>query len=345
MILIRYSTLFEFILADSIPFGTQPANFTHLETNRSNKSDELAAITSSPPVASSHQTIAREKPQFHFGASNFSSHSVSAEQQTQSDDSSNGMVKLESDSYNDSHTTEQNTAEKGSANGNANAITSQLFRATVAQHVNSSPNDFKQNGSIGNNESIGHQFKQQADEPVLALSPSDMHPEALKPTTNATYFVVAVMGGAKIWSRTLSRTLSEIEASLFKNSSRASLKPIYVDLPSSGRLEFRILYYILSIQEGAFQFQNGLPGAIRFCKLNVGSGMMQCAPFIFFRFSVNVLLSLCQQIENRSLAGIVIIGNGQSAHAIAMSGAAMQIPVLWAKGGKTVLVELHPEVT
>lgn len=67
--------------------------------------------------------------------------------------------------------------------------------------------------------------------------------------------------------------------------------------------------------------------------------------FLLHRFSVNVLLSLCQQIENRSLAGIVIIGNGQSAHAIAMSGASMQVPVLWAKGGKTLLTELHPEVT
>lgn len=66
--------------------------------------------------------------------------------------------------------------------------------------------------------------------------------------------------------------------------------------------------------------------------------------FIVGRFSVNVLLSLCQQSEKRPLAGVVVIGNGQSAHAIAHAGSAMQLPVLWAKGGTTNLRELHPEV-
>lgn len=64
----------------------------------------------------------------------------------------------------------------------------------------------------------------------------------------------------------------------------------------------------------------------------------------FDRFSVNVLLSLCQQSEKRPLAGVVVIGNGQSAHAVAYAGSAMQLPVLWAKGGSTYLGELHPEV-
>lgn len=59
---------------------------------------------------------------------------------------------------------------------------------------------------------------------------------------------------------------------------------------------------------------------------------------------MNVLLSLCQQSEKRPLAGVVVIGNGQSAHAVAYAGSAMQLPVLWAKGGTTNLHELHPEV-
>lgn len=48
---------------------------------------------------------------------------------------------------------------------------------------------------------------------------------------------------------------------------------------------------------------------------------------------MNVLSSLCQQIDGVPLAGIVIIGDGQSARAVAMSGASMKLPVLWAKGG------------
>ncbi|XP_037926578.1 uncharacterized protein LOC119661346 isoform X2 [Hermetia illucens] len=51
------------------------------------------------------------------------------------------------------------------------------------------------------------------------------------------------------------------------------------------------------------------------------------------RFSVNVLTSLCQQTDGVPLAGIVVIGDGQSARAIALSGNAMKVPVLWAKGG------------
>lgn len=59
---------------------------------------------------------------------------------------------------------------------------------------------------------------------------------------------------------------------------------------------------------------------------------------------MNVLLSLCQQTEKRPLAGVVVIGNGQSAHAVALSGTSMNLPVLWARGGTTILRELHPEV-
>lgn len=63
------------------------------------------------------------------------------------------------------------------------------------------------------------------------------------------------------------------------------------------------------------------------------------------RFSVNVLLSLCQQTEDRPLAGVVVIGNGQSARAVALAGSAMHLPVLWAKGGTANLDGLHREVS
>lgn len=48
---------------------------------------------------------------------------------------------------------------------------------------------------------------------------------------------------------------------------------------------------------------------------------------------MNVLSSLCQQIDGLPLAGVVIVGDGQSARAIAMAGSSMKVPVLWAKGG------------
>lgn len=51
---------------------------------------------------------------------------------------------------------------------------------------------------------------------------------------DAVYFVVAVSGGAKVWGRTLARTLLDMGAP-FSNPQGPPLRPIYVDLPSSGR--------------------------------------------------------------------------------------------------------------
>lgn len=52
--------------------------------------------------------------------------------------------------------------------------------------------------------------------------------------SDAVYFVVAVAGGAKTWGRTLARTLLDMEAP-FSSPLGPPLRPIYVDLPSSGR--------------------------------------------------------------------------------------------------------------
>lgn len=51
---------------------------------------------------------------------------------------------------------------------------------------------------------------------------------------DAVYFVVAVSGGAKTWGRTLARTLLDMGAP-FSNPQGPPLRPIYVDLPASGR--------------------------------------------------------------------------------------------------------------
>ncbi|GAB0096953.1 hypothetical protein DMENIID0001_125380 [Sergentomyia squamirostris] len=60
-------------------------------------------------------------------------------------------------------------------------------------------------------------------------------------------------------------------------------------------------------------------------------------------FSSRLLTSLCQKIENQPLTGIIVIGEGQSARATALSGSAMKVPVLWAKGGTASLNGLHQE--
>lgn len=60
---------------------------------------------------------------------------------------------------------------------------------------------------------------------------------------------------------------------------------------------------------------------------------------------MNVLTSLCQQTDGVPLAGIVVIGDGQSARAIALSGNAMKVPVLWAKGGTANIHGIQREVS
>lgn len=57
-----------------------------------------------------------------------------------------------------------------------------------------------------------------------------------------------------------------------------------------------------------------------------------------------MLTSLCLQSERYPLAGIVIIGDGQSARSISLAATAMKLPVLWARGGKATLYGINHEV-
>jgi hypothetical protein len=50
-----------------------------------------------------------------------------------------------------------------------------------------------------------------------------------------------------------------------------------------------------------------------------------------------VLTALCEQIENTPISGVIVVGDGQAARSIALSGNAMKVPVLWAKGGTAQL--------
>jgi hypothetical protein len=51
---------------------------------------------------------------------------------------------------------------------------------------------------------------------------------------DAVYFVVAVSGGAKSWGRALARTLLDMGPP-FSDPQGPPLRPIYVDMPTSGR--------------------------------------------------------------------------------------------------------------
>lgn len=57
-----------------------------------------------------------------------------------------------------------------------------------------------------------------------------------------------------------------------------------------------------------------------------------------------MLTALCQKSDSQPLSGIIVIGEGHSARAMAMAGTSMGLPVLWAKGGTANLDGMHREV-
>lgn len=58
-----------------------------------------------------------------------------------------------------------------------------------------------------------------------------------------------------------------------------------------------------------------------------------------------MLTALCEQIEAIPISGVIVVGDGQAARSIALSGNAMKVPVLWAKGGSAQLQAGGSEVS
>lgn len=73
------------------------------------------------------------------------------------------------------------------------------------------------------------------DSSSSSSSTTDPQLDLMKPRSDAVYFIVAVIGGAKIWARTLARTLHEMGPPFSGDPLGSPLRPIYVDLPTNGR--------------------------------------------------------------------------------------------------------------
>lgn len=82
------------------------------------------------------------------------------------------------------------------------------------------------------NRAADDEHRPQADSPPVD-SPTSYVPE-FPQRNDAVYFIVAVAGGAKIWSRTLARTLVEMGPP-FAGPLGPPLRPLYIDLPTNGR--------------------------------------------------------------------------------------------------------------
>lgn len=66
---------------------------------------------------------------------------------------------------------------------------------------------------------------------------------------------------------------------------------------------------------------------------------------LLFRFSSKTLIRLCEQIEGKAIAGMVVIGENQAARSLTLAGTGMNIPVLWSKGGVAKMHGIGKEVS
>lgn len=69
---------------------------------------------------------------------------------------------------------------------------------------------------------------------LLGSKSSDSSLPVFPERPDAVYFIVAVVGGAKTWGRTLARTLLDM-GQPFESPQGPPLRPLYVDLPQNGR--------------------------------------------------------------------------------------------------------------
>uniref|UniRef100_A0A182M2L0 Ionotropic glutamate receptor C-terminal domain-containing protein n=1 Tax=Anopheles culicifacies TaxID=139723 RepID=A0A182M2L0_9DIPT len=76
--------------------------------------------------------------------------------------------------------------------------------------------------------------------PAGSFSVDDGSQPVFPDRPDAVYFAVAVNGGAKLWGRTLARTLIDMGPP-FGNPQGPPLRPIYINLPDSGRFSSKLM--------------------------------------------------------------------------------------------------------
>lgn len=275
MVLIKYSILFEFTLAISITHDSQIVQSNQFENKYENETDKLAANTIPAPTKGDNkpdqandiigvnvidQTITQRQllvPQNQVSIPNRAkSESHDALPEIRLDPgitksintinsnkprmpliAANGSSKIST--YLPNATKSSNSFQITNLSSISSNTASQFFRRVS----NNSTKNSETNNRGSNGYEIDRKAKdvfspghlQQADEPLLSFRVPEGFSEQSKQPANVVYFIVAVMGGAKIWSRTLERTLSEIAVSFNTNIDETVLKPIYIDLPANGR--------------------------------------------------------------------------------------------------------------
>lgn len=210
--------------SDEIPSKRQPTdNFKkNAAENVSSTLDEMVSSTLSNAIASSHteKTI----------------HNSTATTTTSTFQQSNHHGNLEINSSKSHLASAENSWLMGKSNNNRNS-----YNPIVDDNDSIKKSIDYVNGHIDDdsNDYVNSDIQlPQADAPSISNGDivNDPHQaDLMKPRSDAVYFVVAVIGGAKVWARTLARTLHELGPPFSGDPLGSPLRPIYVDLPTNGR--------------------------------------------------------------------------------------------------------------
>ncbi|XP_058833785.1 uncharacterized protein LOC131691421 isoform X7 [Topomyia yanbarensis] len=96
------------------------------------------------------------------------------------------------------------------------------------------------------NNEIDHTPKLEA---LLGSSTTDETQPVFPERADAVYFIIALHGGAKLWGRTLARTLLDMGVP-FSNPQGPPLRPIILDLPPNGRYSSKVLTTLCELIDG-----------------------------------------------------------------------------------------------
>lgn len=231
------STIDHAIKSNQIPFVQENVTSTKTARNVSSKFEmvisALAKSTSNSNNNSIHSNsnsnrsnVQVEKPIPDTKSSLLSSPSKSMQ--------SNNRANQEINSQQSHSTNAQNSTLMDNSNNNNSNSNNQIIddndHIKLLDYVNGESNGDK------NDYANSDIQLPQSDAPASTATDttgSDHVSEKVRP--DAVYFVVAVIGGAKIWARTLAQMLDEMGPPFSGDSLGSPLRPIYVDLPTNGR--------------------------------------------------------------------------------------------------------------
>lgn len=213
------STIDHAIKSNQIPFLQVNASSTETARNVSSKFEMVSSSVQAKNTTNHQieQPIPDTKSSFLSSSKSIPSNNNRANQEINSQQSRSATV--------------QNSTLMAKSNNNSN-------NQIIDDNDNIKSLDYVNGNSIGDKDDYVNSDIQlpQSDAPASTGSnttASDHVSDKVRP--DAVYFVVAVIGGAKIWARTLAQMLDEMGPPFNADPLGSPIRPLFVDLPTNGR--------------------------------------------------------------------------------------------------------------